>query len=248
MVRTLLLFFLLFSPLLEAFSQSLEETLSKTMDLYNKDRYEMVIQHRLYSLTGDEALETQDIDILKDGKMFYMNSYGEERIRNNDYHVIVNHRTRVIFIVSLNAKMSDVDRQQREMIQSDMQQLISFMKDFHAENQGKEKQTISQYLGVKNKCHVYRATFRGGLYESADLYFDQKDGKVKKCEYFTRDAIEILPGVVEKAKLVILPKKFKVKGHIDKKKFSTDAFFRIGKDNNVVLTDQYKDYTPVVEL
>ena len=46
---------------------------------------------------------------------------------------------------------------------------------------------------------------------------------------------------------MILPTKFKTDGSVDKKKFSTDAIFRVGNDGKFVLTDSYSGYTPIVE-
>jgi|GEM_PF-1983241 hypothetical protein len=247
-VRTLLFLILLCSSMSEALSQNFEDALAKASGFYNKDRYEMDIQHLLYSLDGDKLIESQDIVILRDGNKFYTNSYGTEQIRNSDYHVVVNHYSRLVYIASLHAEVSDEEKKQQQEIQSDLQKFISLMKELSPEKQGDEKKNDVQYMGIKGNSHVYHITFRGGTYETADLYFGKRDGKVKKCEYFLRDAVEVSPGVQGKAKLVIVSKKFKEKGRIDKKRFSTDAIFHVGKDKKVVLTDQYKEYTPIVEM
>lgn len=242
MVRILLFLFLFCSSVFQALSQDLEKTLAKTVKFYDKERYEMDIQHLLYSLDGEKLYEQQDIVILKDGDNYYASSYGIEKIKNSNYQVIVNHQTRLIFISSLKGQMSDEDKKQQREIQSDLRQLFSVMQDMSY-----DKQNNIQYLGIQGNNQVYHATFRDGVYEGADFYFDKETGQVKRSVYFTRDALEVQPGVREKAKLVILPKKFKTKGSIDKKRFSTDAIFRIGSDKQIVLTDQYKGYTPIVE-
>lgn len=216
----------------------------KSAEFYNREQYELNVQHSLYSIDEGKLYDQQNIIVLRDGRNYYANSYGIEKIRTSDYQVVVNHIARIVLISNLK-DASGKDKEQQQDFQSDIWQVFSMMLESTSGTPG--DQNASQYLGVKGNNHLYHISFSGGAYEGADFYFDKSTWMLQKSVYFFRDKVKVGPGVWDKAKLVILPTKFKTDGSVDKKKFSTDAIFRVGNDGKFVLTDSYSGYTPIVE-
>ena len=107
----------LFFYVLQPCAQDFEEALLKSSEILKENSYEIELEHLIYNLTGDRLIEREKIEILRDDDNYYTFSYGIEKIRNSDYQVIINHRTRMIYILSLKKEISDIEKEQQQKMQ-----------------------------------------------------------------------------------------------------------------------------------
>lgn len=238
----------LFFYVLQPCAQDFEEALLKSSEILKENSYEIELEHLIYNLTGDRLIEREKIEILRDDDNYYIFSYGIEKIRNSDYQVIINHRTRMIYILSLKKEISDIEKEEQQKMQEDLQMLFAIMKELAANRQPISNENQVHYEGIKTDCHTYSAAIKSGMYEKVEFYFNKRSGVLERCEYITRGVYEVSPNVEEKVRLVILYNKLKKKGRVNKKRFATDEIFYIKNEKEVILKEQYKNYIPVVEL